>query len=45
MSSIKVHGIPGSPFLRSVQIGLIEKGVDYELEAMSPAYMRSAQHL
>ncbi|WP_341632885.1 glutathione S-transferase family protein [Sphingomonas agri] len=45
MSSIKVHGIPGSPFLRSVQIGLIEKGVDYELEAMSPADMRSAQHL
>ena len=45
MSSIKVYGIPGSPFLRSVEIGLREKAVEYELEAMSPADMRTAQHL
>lgn len=45
MSTIKVHGIPGSPFLRSVEIALAEKGVDYELIAMSPADMRTPEHL
>ena len=45
MSTIKVHGIPGSPFLRSVEIALAEKGVDYELIAMSPADMKTPEHL
>jgi glutathione S-transferase len=45
MSSIKVYGIPGSPFLRSVEIGLKEKGLEYEFAAMSPADMRTAWHL
>jgi glutathione S-transferase len=45
MSTIKVHGIPGSPFLRSVEITLNEKGAGYELRAMSPADMRSPEHL
>jgi glutathione S-transferase len=45
MSTITVHGIPGSPFLRSVEIALVEKDVDYELNAMSPADMKTAAHL
>lgn len=45
MSSTKVYGIVGSPFLRSVQMGLEEKGAAYELVRMGfgdpkqPAYL------
>src|SRR5207302_5742352 len=45
MSAITVHGIPGSPFLRAVEITLHEKGVDYRLNAMSPANMKTPEHL
>jgi glutathione S-transferase len=45
MSDIQVYGIPGSPFLRSVEITLKEKGLDYQLQAMSPADMKTAEHL
>ena len=45
MSDITVHGIPGSPFLRSVEITLREKGADYRLRAMSPAEMKTPEHL
>jgi len=45
MSGVTVHGIPGSPFLRSVEITLKEKEIPYHLHAMSPADMRSEKHL
>jgi len=45
MSEIAVYGIPGSPFLRSVEIALREKAVPYELHAMAPADMRTPDHL
>jgi glutathione S-transferase len=45
MSDIIVHGIPGSPWLRAVEVTLKEKGVDYRLQAMSPADMRTPKHL
>jgi glutathione S-transferase len=45
MSGITVHGIPGSPFLRSVEITLKEKDVPYHLRAMSPADMKTPEHL
>jgi glutathione S-transferase len=45
MSDITVHGIPGSPFLRSVEIALKEKGADYRLRAMGPRDMRTPEHL
>lgn len=45
MSEIIVHGIPGSPFLRSVEVTLKEKGADYRLRAMSPADMKTPEHL
>jgi glutathione S-transferase len=45
MSDITVYGIPGSPFLRSVEITLSEKGADYRLRAMSAAEMKTPEHL
>lgn len=45
MSDITVHGIPGSPFLRCVEVALREKGADYELEAMAPGTLKSEEHL
>jgi glutathione S-transferase len=45
MADIKGYGIPGSPFLRSVEIVLKEKGADYELQVMSPADMKTPGHL
>lgn len=45
MTGITVHGIPGSPFLRTVEILLKEKEVPYHLRAMSPAEMRTPEHL
>lgn len=44
MTGITVHGIPGSPFLRSVEVALREKGVDYRLRSMSPADMKTPEH-
>jgi glutathione S-transferase len=45
MTGITVHGIPGSPFLRAVEVTLKEKGADYRLNAMSPAEMKTPEHL
>jgi glutathione S-transferase len=45
MSEITVHGIPGSPFLRSVEVTLKEKGAEYRLSPMSPPDMKTPQDL
>jgi glutathione S-transferase len=45
MTGITVHGIPGSPFLRTVEITLKEKDAPYRLSTMSPAQMRTPEHL
>lgn len=45
MSGINVYGIPGSPFLRAVEVTLKEKCVDYQLHAMSPGESKSPEHL
>jgi glutathione S-transferase len=45
MSDIQVFGIPGSPFLRSVEITLREKGLDYQLHAMRPGEHKSEDYL
>ena len=45
MSDIKVYGIPGSPFLRSVEIALREKDLPYELCAMAPQETKQPEHL
>jgi glutathione S-transferase len=45
MSGINVYGIPGSPFLRSVEITLKEKGVDYTLHALAPGEHKQPEYL
>jgi glutathione S-transferase len=45
MSNITIYGIPGSPFLRSVEIALKEKDASYEPRVMSPADMKTPEHL
>lgn len=45
MSDIQVYGIPGSPFLRAVEIMLKEKGLDYQLHAMAPGEHKQPDYL
>jgi glutathione S-transferase len=45
MTEITVHGIPGSPFLRSVEITLREKGVDYQFVALNPGEFKTPDYL
>ena len=45
MSAITVYGIPGSPFLRSVEIALKEKDVSYHLHAIAPGEHKQPKHL
>jgi glutathione S-transferase len=45
MTGITVYGIPGSPFLRSVEITLKEKGLDYRLHALAPGEHKGEEHL
>lgn len=40
MSDFIIHGIPGSPFMRAVQIALEEKHVRYRIHALSPTTLR-----
>jgi glutathione S-transferase len=45
MSTFTVHGIAGSPFLRSVQLALEEKQADYSFQPIAPLETRSASNL
>jgi glutathione S-transferase len=45
MSAITVYGIPGSPFLRAVEVTLKEKALDYHLHVMAPGEHKSEEHL
>ena len=45
MSEIVVHGIPGSPFLRSVEMGLREKGAPYRLQVLAPGESKGEAYL
>ncbi|HEY8434574.1 MAG TPA: glutathione S-transferase family protein [Sphingomicrobium sp.] len=45
MSNINVFGIPGSPFLRSVEITLREKDVDYQLHSIAPGEHKQPEYL
>jgi glutathione S-transferase len=42
---IVLYGIPGSPFLRAVQMGREEKRAAYRLEAMGPGESKTEAHL
>ncbi|HEU4619786.1 MAG TPA: glutathione S-transferase family protein [Gammaproteobacteria bacterium] len=41
MSEFVVHGVPGSPFMRSVLVALEEKGAPYRIEPLAPGAQRS----
>jgi glutathione S-transferase len=45
MSEIVVYGIPGSPFVRAVLLGLEEKGVAYRMQALGLGENRGEAHL
>jgi glutathione S-transferase len=45
MSQISVYGIPGSPFLRTVEIVLKEKELPYQLRALAPGEHKSEHYL
>jgi glutathione S-transferase len=45
MSDLVVYGVPGSPFVRAVQMGLEEKGVAYRVQAMGPHESKSEAYL
>ena len=45
MTAINLYGIPGSPFLRAVEVTLSEKGLDYDLHAIAPGEHKSPEHL
>jgi glutathione S-transferase len=40
MSEFIVHGIPGSPFMRAVMLGLEEKSAGYEIKPVAPGEHR-----
>ena len=45
MSEFVVHGIPGSPFLRAVEVALREKSAPYSLRALSPGEHKNPEYL
>lgn len=45
MSQVIVHGVPGSPYVRTALLGLAEKGAPHRLAAMSMGDGRSPAHL
>ena len=45
MDEIIVYGVPGSPFVRAVQMGLEEKGVAYRVQVLGPHEVKGAEHL
>jgi glutathione S-transferase len=45
MSGIVVYGIPGSPFMRAVQMGLEEKKAAYRIAVVAPGESKSEAYL
>ena len=45
MSDIVIYGVPGSPFMRAVQMGLEEKKAAYRIHAISPGEAKSEAYL
>jgi len=44
MTDFIIHGIPGSPFMRAVQIALEEKRAPYRIHALSPTTLRADEY-
>jgi glutathione S-transferase len=45
VSDIIVYGIPGSPFLRAVEVTLKEKSADYRLQVVAPQESKGPEYL
>ncbi|HEX2216585.1 MAG TPA: glutathione S-transferase family protein [Xanthobacteraceae bacterium] len=45
MSGFVVHGVPGSPYVRAVLLGLAEKNCPYRFATMGPGDIHSSRHL
>jgi glutathione S-transferase len=45
MSDFVVHGVPGSPYVRSALLGLEERGLRYQLAVLPKGALRSQEHL
>ena len=45
MSEFVVHGIPGSPFMRAVEVALREKSAPYRVRAISPGEHKGPEYL
>jgi glutathione S-transferase len=45
MIDFVLYGVPGSPFARSVQVGLEEKGASYRFEAVDPRAIKDEAYL
>jgi glutathione S-transferase len=45
MSDIVIHGVPGSPYVRSALLGLEERGLRYQLAVLPKGTVRSEEHL
>jgi glutathione S-transferase len=45
MSDIVVYGVPGSPFVRAVQMGLEEKRVTYRVQPVAPQELKAEAYL
>ena len=45
MSDIVIHGVPGSPYVRSALLGFEERSIPYRLAALPPGAHRGAEHL
>jgi len=43
--SVKVYGVPGSPYVRAVLVGLEEKGAAYDFVAVSGPQTKLPEHL
>ena len=44
MSEFVVHGIPGSPFMRAVEVALREKSAPYRVRAIAPGEHKSPEY-
>jgi len=45
MSDIVVYGVPGSPYVRAVQMGLEEKGATYRFQPLGPGEPKGEEYL
>lgn len=45
MTEVIVHGVPGSPYLRTALLGLLEKGAPHRVAVMGMGEARSPEHL